>query len=285
MARFWAIRMPELSDYYQSFFVNGYVRYCFSLPGLDCPECDDCYGGSRVLPFECPKEFQQRKVLRKPQAIPFKEHCTLCSELENAFERMSVQIKLKPGDNFQPAFFYLQSLPTVDFFWAYAGPCSVIISERARTLFENTNVRGAFFSPTILRKIGRLTALPENLSELCPTGEVMEMLESAETVGEPSPYRFYDMIPSTEVGTSKLLANFPLCSLCGNPQVDWNEDPDPVEVLASEFVIDRDIADKIDLDFFFLADLGLVVSEKVRKIILEYKLSNCDLIPLSHLAR
>lgn len=279
MVNFWALRWRRLKDDYEQFFVNGHAQYRFSIPGIECPKCG-CAGGGRVLPFECPKEFRQRQVLRKPQVLPVEEHKALCSELEKSLRRVGVQTRLESGDQFQPALFNLPSLPSVDFFWAYAGARSVIISERVRTLFEDAHVRGAMFCPVVLRKIGRLAVLPEDLHELCPTGEPMEMLMSAETVRQPSPYKFYDMLPSTEpVGIFKLLVDAPLCPLCGLPQ--GNDDPDLVEAAANEFTIDRDLAQKIDLDFFFLADVGLAVSVKVREIILTHKLSNCDLVPLS----
>lgn len=84
--RFWRIResLEHVSDYKHS-YVNGSLEHPYGLPGVNCDVCGDTWGGSRILPFECPESFRRHKNITERWPISRAEHETLQKNLMDPY--------------------------------------------------------------------------------------------------------------------------------------------------------------------------------------------------------
>lgn len=78
---FWRIENPII-DYYKSIFINGLIEYQYSVPGVECLDCNDAWAGSRVLDVQCPVKMKDRVEMNQRWPITVKKHKKLCEELK-----------------------------------------------------------------------------------------------------------------------------------------------------------------------------------------------------------
>ncbi len=152
--RFWRLTDPDYDSDYRNTYINGLLEHPFGLPGVDCDVCGQTWGGSRILPLECPFTLRKKKHIRERWPIPLAQHKELQSEIIAEFLKAGVEKlpQLSPGDTFQPCFLEVPSRPTFDFLWSSLG--SVVVSDRVKEFLERRRVKEVAFCPVRLRKIG-----------------------------------------------------------------------------------------------------------------------------------
>ena len=211
--KFWRLTQPDSDSDYRHSYINGGLSNPFGLPGISCEVCNVKFGGSRVLPFECPQELREKTHFIERWPVPCEQHKALQAELRSGLAKQGVKINnLFPGDRLQPSYLDIPSRPRADFLWASIG--SVVVSERIKNLFDSLKIEGVVFCPVILRKVGKREA---KLQPPIPvTGEPEDIIEEVpllKSTQEISPY--YELIIQNE-------SNYPadgkpvsICSACG----------------------------------------------------------------------
>ena len=71
---------PDYDSDYRYTFINGDLEHPYSLPGVDCDVCGSPWGGSRILPFECPPSLRGHPNLTDAWAISLEQHKALQNE-------------------------------------------------------------------------------------------------------------------------------------------------------------------------------------------------------------
>ena len=61
--QFWRLEAPEYDSDYRQTYINGSLEHPFGLPGVRCDVCQQTWGGSRILPFECPASLRGHRNL------------------------------------------------------------------------------------------------------------------------------------------------------------------------------------------------------------------------------
>jgi len=131
--KFWRLEQPEYESDYEQIYVNGELEHPFSLPGVSCDVCGQSWGGSRILPYECPEEMRENKHLTNAWPIPLQEHKVLQEQVLTKLAESGASIcRLEPGDTFQPGYLDIPSRPRADFLWPTLG--SFVVSERIKNL-------------------------------------------------------------------------------------------------------------------------------------------------------
>jgi hypothetical protein len=172
--KFWRLQEPEYESDYQEAYVNGYLEHPFGLPGVQCDVCGQTWGGSRILPCECPIELRDHARLKDAWAIPLEEYKTVEDKVLEKLKSGGVQISdLFPGDAFQPCYLDVPSKPRVDFLWA--SPGSLVVSEKMKRIILEHCPEDVACCNVILRKIGKCEA--DVPAPIPPTGEPGDIID------------------------------------------------------------------------------------------------------------
>jgi len=123
---------------------------------VECDVCGETFGGSRILPYECPTTLRNHKNIKDGWPIPLKEHKLLQQEVIKQFKELGIKIsELGPGDDFQPCYLEVPSIPRADFLWASID--SLVVSERIKNVFLQHCPNDVAICNVILRKIASVT--------------------------------------------------------------------------------------------------------------------------------
>ncbi|KAF0244113.1 MAG: hypothetical protein FD180_2822 [Planctomycetota bacterium] len=215
---FWNLSKPDYKSDYQHSFVNGALEHPFGVPGIECSRCGATWGGSRVLPIDCPSALRRRRHLRERWPLPDAEHRRLREEIQSAVRKRGQECpSLRPGDDLQPGILDIPSLPRFDFLWCRLG--TVVVSERVRGVIQSVCRTGVSFAPVKLRKVGKREAtIPAPIPE---SGEPEDIIKEAQPVRRKShigPY--YEMIVERESKSPPGGHPVSTCSECGRDKID-----------------------------------------------------------------
>jgi Protein of unknown function (Gmx_para_CXXCG) len=216
--KFWRVNHPNYNSDYAHTFMNGALDHPFSLPGVNCPVCKQSWGGSRILPYQCPESLRRRKEIRNSWPISLAEHKKLQMEVLIALRGEGFKIdSLEPGDSLQPCYLDAPSRPRADFLWSSIG--SLVVSHRIKDLFEKHAIAEIEFAKVELRKVGKREArLPPPIPV---SGEPEDLINETPLLTDTSkigPY--YELIILNESGYPPGRAPKSICSGCGRPDVD-----------------------------------------------------------------
>jgi hypothetical protein len=216
--RFWRINSPEYESDYKDSYVNGSLEHPFGLPGVNCDVCGKMWGGSRILPFNCPESFHSHKNITNRWPIAPAEHEALQKSLMAVLPiNGDPFVCLRPGDDFQPCFLDVPSRPRADFLWASLG--SLIVSERIKDILVETCPSDISACPVSLRKIGKREAkLPSPTPSTGEPEDIINEVPMLKATSEIGPY--FEMVILKESayppgGTPKRI-----CPRCKRPDVD-----------------------------------------------------------------
>jgi hypothetical protein len=252
---FWRLDHPDYESDYADTFINGALDHPFFLPGVECPVCKQTWGGSRILPYQCPESLQRRKEIRNSWPIPLAEHKKLQAEVLTTLRSQGVEIdSLKPGDALQPCYLDIPSRPHADFLWCSIG--SVIVSHRIKDLFEKRAIAEVAFAKVELRKVGKREAkLPPPIPA---SGEPEDLINEAPLLSDTSTIdHYYELIVLNESGYPPGGKPKSICSGCGRPDVD---------VRKRRIVMTPEMwkGDKI---FFLATTLHIIVTNELKELL------------------
>ncbi len=217
--RFWKLGRPfyDQGDYSDS-FINGVLEHPFGLPGIECEVCRQTWGGSRVLPIECPDSLRKKKHFLERWPISNEQHEAVQAELRLELKiRGITAAEFRPGDDLQPCYFDVPSRPEADFLWP--GLYGPVVSERVKVSFEDGGVKGVVFCPVTLRKVGtrRATSSPP----IPTTGEPEDIINEvslAKTHTGIDPY--FEMLVLPDLGYPPGGKPKSVCRGCGREEID-----------------------------------------------------------------
>jgi uncharacterized protein CXXCG len=250
--QFWKLECPEYDSDYRYSYINGALEHPFGMPGIKCDACGETWGGSRILPYVCPRALRKRKHLTDGWPIPLKQHRMLQEEVRHELHKAGIEIAdLRPGDEFQPCYLDVPSRPRADFLWGSLG--SVVVSQRMKDLFESAKTSGLAFSSVVLRKIGKREAkLPPPIPS---TGEPEDMLREMPLLKQKDgvgPY--YEMLILSESARPPGGDPKSICSGCGREDIDTEK---RLIVMVPSMWKGDDI-------FFLATTLYIVITERVK---------------------
>jgi hypothetical protein len=216
--RFWKIKMPDYDCESPPIYINGLLEHPFILPGIRCDVCGESWGGSRILPYQCPKIFQQNTELTTLSPIHRSEHEALQKKLlKEILIEGDPFVALRPGDRLQPCYLDVPSRPRADFLWSTVG--SLVVSERIKNVLVECCGSDIAVSPVTNRKIGKWEThfIPPRPS----TGESEDLINEVPLLKDTSrvgPY--FEIIILNESGYPPGGTPKNICSGCRRPDVD-----------------------------------------------------------------
>jgi hypothetical protein len=260
--QFWRLECPVYDSDYKDSYINGDLEHPFGLPGVECDVCHETWGGSGILPFECPASLRSHEHLKEPWPISLKQHQALQREVQDELRRAGISVPvLRPGDSFQPCYLDIPSRPRADFIWASLG--SVLISERIRQLFESLNIRSVSYSPVTLRKVGKREArLPAPIPSTGEPEDIIHEVPLLTRTDSIGPY--FELVVQSESGYAPEAAPLSICAGCGR---ETFPDNDKRLVMVDSMWKGADI-------FFLASTLYIVVTDRVRQALKDSKASN-----------
>ena len=217
--RFWILDHPDYDSDYRFSYINGSLEHPFGMPGVRCDACGDTWGGSRILPYECPAQLRKRKHLTDGWPISLEEYRSLQKEVRDALHITGyVDVRdLQPGDEFQPCYLDIPSRPRADFLWGSLG--SVVVSQRVKDLLESENTPSLRFSPVTLRKIGKREAkLPPPIPSTGEPEDIIRMVPLFKQTNSIGSY--YELLILSESGRPPGAEPKSTCSGCGREDID-----------------------------------------------------------------
>lgn len=262
--RFWILNKRLSNGFEESLRANGWAGSPFRLPGITCPECRDSWAGQRVLPVECPKEFQDETWMTQGKCVALSKFRKIRDALEPRLTELGFHVSLRPGDGFQPTEVRFVGRPTGGFFWpAFGYP---IISGELGEWWMNNKWQGA----TLLRVHARATELRPNERLADVLGQGMELM--ATDRWHPLEMKFYVLLVMSESGLPAGSRIVRSCEACEYQEVEHAE--------GNWLIADKDLP---DLDVFFIKGTQIpVVSDAVadglRK--LDLRRMQFELVPL-----
>lgn len=265
--RFWRITELESQSDYTHSYVNGDLDHPFGLPGVNCDVCDATWGGSRVLPFNCPDSLRSESLLQERWPISLRDHKQLQRDVRAEFLRKGVELPpLQPGDEFQPCDLDIPSQPEADFLWCSLA--SMVVSARVCQLFEELQVAGIEFCPVKLRKVGtRSSKLPAPMPSTGEPEDIIDEVPLARSTEGVGPY--FELVVQAESGYAPRGEPVSVCGGCGRRE------------FAKSSVRFRTVESMWKgADVFFLAGtLYIVVTERIRSALLEIGATNVQFKP------
>jgi Protein of unknown function (Gmx_para_CXXCG) len=260
--RFWRIESPEYDSDDKHTSVNGSLEHPFGLPGVACDVCGDRWGGSRILPFDCPESFRHHEKLTNRWPISRAEHEALQKELMASIPFQGHPfIGLRPGDDFQPCFLDVPSRPRADFLWSSIG--SLVVSERIKNALVESCAADIAVCPVTIRKIGKREAkLPLPMpSPGKPAGMIDEVpiLKDTSAIG---PYFEVLILKESEYPPSGTPTR--LCPGCRRPDVASS---------TRELRMTPDMW-KGDTIFFLATTLYVVITDELRERLVRHRPTN-----------
>jgi len=267
---FWRLNHPDYESEYKLYYINGSLVHPYGLPGVRCGVCHQTWGGSRILPFECPVSLRRHRHLNERWPVSLEEHRALQLEVQSELRKVGVVAsRLYPGDDFQPCYLDIPSIPRADFIWACLG--SVVISQRIRTLLESLRVEHVSYYPVTLREVGtwgtsRIPPRPLSGEPEDVINEVVPPLSRTDSIG---PY--FELVVQTESGRAPGAEPDSICGGCGRETY-----PDKADRLVMRESMWK------GADIFFLAStLWIVVTDRVRGSLLELGATNVQFSPFT----
>lgn len=262
--RFWRLDHPDYDSDYDSIFLNGSLEHPFGLPGVQCHSCGSTWSGKRILPVDLPAEFRTRTELRVPGPIDAVTHGRLRAEILAALrERGSSIDALRPGDDFQPCFLDIPSVPQSDFLWSGLG--SVVVSDRIRTAFAASRIDGVSFAPVELRKVGRASeSMPASIPLSGEPEDLLLDLPDARTADRHAPY--YEMVVTAESALPRGVSADDACAACGRLQYDN---------YSRELIMRDEMWPGADV-FFLATTLWIVLTDRVRSLLAALEATNVE---------
>lgn len=260
--RFWRISRPDYESDYKDSYVNGSLDHPYGLPGVKCDVCGATWGGSRILPFQCPESLRRHKNITSRWPISRHEHEQLQRELVTSLPIDGPPfVAFRPGDSFQPCFLDAPSRPRADFLWSSIG--SLVVSERVSAALVRYWPDDVIACPVTLRKIGKRNA---KLTPPIPsTGEPEDMLEEvpiSRNVSEVGPY--FEILIQKESGYPPGGIPDTACVGCGRANV--NDSTRQLRMVSGMW--------RGDHVFFLATTLHVLVSDDVRNRLASMRLTN-----------
>ena len=217
---FWRIKNPDYESDYKESYIHGSLEHPFGLPGVQCDVCSDTWGGSKILPFECPDSFRSNKNIVDTWPISLAKHESLQKDIMATLQiNGDPFVELRPGDAFQPCFLDVSSRPRADFLWSSLG--SLIVSERIKNALIDFCSDDISVCPVNLRKIGKREA---KLTPPIPsTGEPEDIIGEVPILRDPSeigPYFEILMLKESEYPPGSTPIN--ICPGCKRPNVNYS---------------------------------------------------------------
>lgn len=261
---YWRLERPDYSSDYQDTFINGSGSYPHGLPGINCSVCKKAYGNTYVVPYTCPEKLVKHKSLLKKWPIPQDEHSVLQKQIKAELEASGIDTTSFPSIyDFQPVHLKFPSHPKSDFLWSTrAGP---IVSAKVKTLFEQHQVTGVKFCPSVIDKVGKRNS--KGPFAIASTGEPEDIIE--EVKGEANPAQFgplHEMVITSTSGRPPGAEVTSQCPACGREEFDNSK---RVLVLTKAMIPPTDI-------FLLATTTSIVVNNRVRELIWKSKLSNAQ---------
>ncbi len=256
--QFWRLSAPENETDYHDLYLNGMIDHPYGLPGVNCEVCGETWGGTRILPVECPEKFRGRKEITNGWPIDGPQHRALRAEVE---ESLGDGVVLRPGDDFQPAQLYIPSRPSSDFLWCSLG--SVVVSDRVRSALAAVAKDDVRFAPVTLRKVGIRDPADEPL--IPDDGEPEDVFETMEVVSDTAgigPY--WEMIVQPESELPRGVGTISVCSGCQRPSFDK---------ARRDLVMHEDMWRGSPV-FVFATTLWMIVTDDVRKMLVDMGATN-----------
>ena len=266
--KFWRIGEPEYESDYKHSYINGGISHPYGMPGIECDVCHQKWGGSRILPLECPTSLRDNKNIKEGWPVSREQHRVLQSEVIKEFSKHGINCpRLEPGDDFQPCYLDVPSKPCADFLWASYR--ALVISERTKKLLELMKVKDVIFYPVILRKIGKRNArLPAPIPSTGEPEDLINELPLLEQTDSVGPY-FEALIQSESNYAPGAEPSF-VCSGCGRRTFSNNED---------RFVM-RESMWRGQNIFYLAGTLHVIISDMLKRALQEFKATNVSYRPL-----
>ena len=260
--QFWRLEHPDYDSDYKHSYINGSLDHAFGLPGVRCDVCRQTWGGSRILPFECPLSLRGHKHLKERWPISLEQHQALQREVQDEFRRAGIVVpSLQPGDEFQPCYMDIPSRPRADFIWGCLG--SVVISERIRRLFESLGVGSVSYGPVTLRKVGKREAhLPAPIPSTGEPEDIINevpLLTRTDSVG-----RYFELVVQSASGYAPGGEPLSVCSGCGRETFAQND---------ARFVMVDSMWKGADI-FFLAGTLYIIVTDRLRHALQDLRATN-----------
>jgi hypothetical protein len=260
--KFWRIQSPEYRSDYKDTYINGSLEHPFGLPGVKCDVCGDTWGGSRILPFECPESFRRHKSITNRWPISRAEHEALQKEL---MAILSIHgkpfIDLRPGDDFQPCFLDVPSRPRADFLWSSIG--SLVVSERIKNALVEFCSFDIAVCPVTIRKIGKREA---KLAPPMPsTGEPEDIIDEVpilQDISKIGPYFEVLMLKESEHPAGSTPTR--VCPGCRRPDVDFS---------TRELRMTPEMWKGHNI-FFLATTLRVVITDDLKELLARYRPKN-----------
>ena len=261
---FWRIKSPNYDSDYKDSYINGSLEHPYGLPGVECDVCGETWGGSRILPIECPEFYRKRKNITSAWPISRIEHESLQKELMDTLQIDSINepfIGLRPGDEFQPCFLDVPSRPRADFLWASLG--SLIVSERIKDIHVECCSSDITVCPVNIRKVGKRDAkLPPPMPFTGEPEDIINEVPITKNALEINSY--FQILILKESGFPPGGTPRKTCSGCKRPDVDNS---------TRELRMTQEMwkGDKI---FFLATTLHIVVTDEYKQLIERYRPTN-----------
>jgi hypothetical protein len=251
--KFWRMKRPEYDSDYRDSYVNGSLEHPFGLPCVKCEVCGNTWGGSRILPLDCPTAFRAHPQITKPGAIPRGEHEALQRALMASLAISGEPfVDLCPGDEFQPCFLDVPSTPRADFLWPSIG--SFVVSARIKDTLVAACPEDIAACPVTLRRIGKREAkLPPPMPSTGEPEDIIDevpLLKNTENIG---PY--FEIILRKESGYHPAGTRPIICPGCKRPDVISS--PMRLRMTPEKW--------KGDSIFFLSTTLWVMVTEELRQ--------------------
>jgi hypothetical protein len=254
--KFWTLEEPGYESDYQQVYINGSIEHPFGLPGVRCDVCGQTWGGSRILPYECPRDLQRNKSLTDRWAIPLMEHKALQHEVLMKLKVMGAPVsELRPGDDFQPCYLDVPSRPMADFLWPSLE--SLVVSQRVKNILMEHCPRDISCCEVILRKVGKRE--PMSTAPIPESGEPGDIIGQVELTSSSNellgPY--YEVCIANESGLPPGCENLSICSGCGRVELD--DSKREIRMIESMW--------RGDQIFFLATTLYIVITDSLKQAI------------------
>lgn len=259
---FWRIKSPDYESDYKDSYINGSVEHPFGLPGVQCDVCNDTWGGSRILTFECPDSFRSHKNINDAWPISRFEHMNLQKDIMATLQIDGTPfVELRPGDDFQPCFLDVPSRPCADFLWSTLG--SLIVSERIKNALIDSCSDDIAVCPVTLRKISKREAkLPTPIPSTGEPEDIIDEVPILEDKSEVGPY--FEILLLKESGYPPGGTPINICSGCKRPDVDNS---------TRELRMTPEMWKGGDI-FFLATTLYIVITDKLRERLESFRPTN-----------
>lgn len=252
---FWKLEQPDYESDYQQVYINGFVEHPFSLPGIECDTCGQTWGGSRILPYECPLNMRNDRNIREAWPVSLEQHKVLQIKILEGLKAQGISIsELLPGDAFQPCYLDIPSEPTADFLWASLG--SLVVSEKIKRVLMKHCPGDISCCDVVPRKIGK--GKPKSPPPAPSTGEPEDIinevpLKTLDSYSKP----YFEICIKKESGWPSGGEPAKICPGCKRPEINESK-----RILRMVDEMWRE-----DQIFFLAGTLNVIITDNLKKLI------------------